>query len=398
MTAVLWVAPSYPWLEDPVGGVFHQTQARALARLGVDVTVASPVPVAPWPLRRLHPRWGRYARAPQRAVDEGVSVIRPRYLNLPGQPSRARPDRLMARAVRREREALSKAKVIHGHSAVAGLAAWRLAREAGLPYVLTFHGGDINEWPDLYPERLQDLRSAVRGASAVLAVSRSLADRIQDLTGVAATHLPLGSDHRAIASLVMPKAEARRALGIPDDRIVVLFVGYLIPRKGVRELATAVLDVGDPFLGIFVGGGPEAGQGTQDRRAAGLLDYRGQQTHDTVIRYMSAADVLVLPSYSEGLPTVLVEAGSVGVPIIASAVDGIPELLGGDRGTLLPEISPAAISSALKTFRHGGDDAMEAAARLRRHVLEAYDVDRNAAVLAGCYDAVMAPPHRWALA
>jgi teichuronic acid biosynthesis glycosyltransferase TuaC len=100
---------------------------------------------------------------------------------------------------------------------------------------------------------------------------------------------------------------------------------------------------------------------------------------------MSAADVLVLPSYSEGLPTVLVEAGSLRLPVIASSVGGIPELLGGDRGTMLDEISAGSIAAALRGFADHRPEAGRAAERLRDLVLDDYDVDRNAARLAECY-------------
>lgn len=387
MTDTLWITPGYPWRDEPAVGVFYRTQARALARLGRSVTVCAPTPWAPWPLPLVRPRWRLHADAPYAADDGDVTVLRPRYLNAPGEPTWARPDRLIARAAWRSRKAWAGAQVIHGHFSTTGLAAWRLAERAGLPFILTFHGSDMNSWPDEHPERLGDLRAAVRDASVVIAVSAALADRIGDVTGVEAVHLPLGSDHRALRASAMPRAEARQLLGLPDDRVVVLFVGNLKRTKGVRELADALLDLGDPFLGVFVGGGPEAGYGSDDPRAQGRLSYVGARPHEEVIRYLSAADVLVLPSYAEGLPTVLVEAGSLGVPVIASAVGGVPELLGDDRGTTLPEVSAGSIASALTGFVTDRDGAEAAARRLGDLVVDAYDVDRNAARLVEYYRA-----------
>ncbi len=387
MTDTLWITPGYPWRDDPAVGVFYRTQALALARLGRSVTVCAPIPLAPWPLPRLRPRWRLHANAPSVADDGEVRVLRPRYPNIPGEPTWALPDRLIARAVWRSRLGWTGAQVIHGHFSVTGLAAWRLAKRARLPFILTFHGSDMNSWPDEHPERLADLRTAVREASVVIAVSAALGDRIRDVTGVSAVHLPLGSDHRALRAKALPRAEARRRLGLPADRIVVLFVGNLKPTKGIRELADALLRLGDPFLGVLVGGGAEAHYGSDGSGAEGRLSYVGPRPHDDVVLYMSAADVLVLPSYGEGLPTVLVEAGSLGLPVIASAVGGIPELLGADRGTILPEVSAGSIAAALDGFRADRDAADAAAKRLGEHVVDAYDVDRNAAVLVDHYRA-----------
>ena len=127
---------------------------------------------------------------------------------------------------------------------------------------------------------------------------------------------------------MIPRRAARDLLKLPHDRVIALYVGNLKQAKGVRLLADAILDLGAPFLGVFIGGGSEEGYGSQDLRGPALLDYRGARPHAEIVRYMSAADVLVLPSYSEGLPTVIVEAGSVGLPVIASRVGGIPELIG----------------------------------------------------------------------
>ncbi len=385
MTDVVWVVGAYPWGGQPMGGVFHQTQARALARQGVDVTVACPTPLATWPLPRLKARWRLRAAAPRDAFDEGVRVVRPRYLGVPREPRWAFPDRQIARAAWRARDAWTGARLIHGHWAVTGLAAWRLARRTGLPFVLTFHGSDLDIWPDENPHRMADLRTAAREARAVIAVSEALALRVRALTGVNAIHLPLGSDHRSLATLALPRDVARGKLDLVDDRVIVLFVGNLIADKGVRELVDAILPRCDRFLGVLVGEGPERDYGSADRRAASCLRYPGLVPHDTVAGYMSAADVLVLPSYHEGLGIVLVEAGSLGLPVIASTVGGIPGLVGADRGALLDEVSPAAIGAALDEFELRRPAASAAAARLRALVLAEHDVDTNAGKLLEIY-------------
>ncbi len=391
MTDALWITPDYPWDRETVGGVFYQTQARALARSGVAVTVVSPTPWAPWPLR-IHPRWRRYADTPDAGRDQGVEVVRARYPALPGEPRWAIPDRLMARATMGVRGAWRGARLVHGHSAVTGLAAWRVAARTGLPLALTFHGSDLNTWPERNPGSVPNLRAAIRAASLVIAVSPALAERVETLAGVEASVLPLGSDHASIAGSAIPRGEARQALDLIDDRIVVLFVGNLVDAKGVRELADAIRPMGDRFLAVFVGDGPMVGYGRDDPEGERSLQYRGAVAHRLVATYMCAADVLVLPSRGEGLPTVLVEAGSVGLPVIASAVGGIPGLIGDQRGTILPDVSSDSIVAALTSFERDRSMAAAMGLRLRDYVRREHDVDINAERLRELYHSVSSAP------
>ena len=84
-------------------------------------------------------------------------------------------------------------------------------------------------------------------------------------------------------------------------------------------------------------------------------------------------------------PFALVLRSTEASPVIASAVGGIPELLGVDRGTILPQVTASSVAAALKAFVANRTEADAAAVRLRRHVLESYDVDRNASKLLDCY-------------
>ena len=109
---------------------------------------------------------------------------------------------------------------------------------------------------------------------------------------------------------------------------------------------------------------------------------------------MCAVDVLVLPASREGLPTVLVEAGSIGLPVIASPVGGIPDLLALGRGSLLASPSAAHIEEALRAFCANRASAAAAAIRLRAHVEADYEAATNAARLADAYAAIGASrPH-----
>ncbi len=385
---VMWLVPNYPWADDHVSGIFYRTQAMALARAGVELTVVAPTPWAPWPINRLQPRWDRYRRAPRVESTDGVTILRPRYPAPPQDLRVLAPDRAVASAAWRVRRAWRGAGLIHGHFSVAGIAAGRVARRAGVPYVLTMHGDDVNTWPDDRPEWRAPLIAALRGASAVISVSQALAGRVHQLAGVRATPLPLGIDHDAFRRASHGAREmVRQALAIPPTALVAVFIGNLQIAKGIHEFVEGVELAGGPVVGWVIGDGPE--RRSLEERSGDQIRWLGSLPNADVARHLAAADVLVLPSHGEGLPTVVVEAGSLGRAVIASRVGGIPELLEGGRGILLDEISPQAVSRALRHLVADPSVAEVTGDALRGHVEEHYDVDRNGLRLAEIYRAVV---------
>ena len=383
---VLFLLTDYPSATQPVPGMFHRTQAEALVRGGTEVEVVAPLPRVPPGFRFLAKHWREYSEVPMAYWLGPVHVRRPRYLHWPLRNQLgAEADRAFARAA--AAAVTQTPHVIHAHFAYPpGLAALSLRKRWGVPSVLTLHGSDVNWFPRVNETCRRRFVDAVTGADEVIAVSEALAAATHRLTGRKPRVAPIGistARHRA----GHPKSVAREILSFPRAAKMVLYVGKLSKAKGVMELATAVSTLvaeGDDVLGIFVGSGPLRRAIRENRGCVSV----GVEPNERIPLYMAAADVFVLPSHSEGMPTVLVEAGAAGLPVVASRVGGIPEFLGQDRGLLIDPGSSTEIHDAIRATLGDRNGAMLRAERLRRHVQENYDADANAVRLTHLYRAV----------
>ncbi|MGJ4729115.1 glycosyltransferase family 4 protein [Luteimonas sp. SDU101] len=241
----------------------------------------------------------------------------------------------------------------------------RLARRLGLPYVVKVHGSDLNVQAE-QPLHRPQIASALRGARAVIAVSDALAGKARAL-GVDADRVHLlynGVD----AARFRPgdRAAARRVLELPDDGPLLLYVGNLKPAKGCVDLLEAfpaVLAHHPRARLAFVGSG--AADGTLSRRAQqlGIADrvlLAGARPHDQLPAWMQAADLLSLPSHNEGVPNVVLEAMACGLPVVATRVGGIPEVLPEQAGILVPPHDHEALGRALSDAlqRHWSREAI----------------------------------------
>lgn len=218
-------------------------------------------------------------------------------------------------------------------------------------------------------------RLFLRGADAVVPVSHGVAD---DLARTLA--LPPGKLHVIYNPVVSPVllAMARRDvthpwLGDREERRykTVLAVGRLVPQKAFDVLLRAFhrLPRRDEFRLVIVGDGVEAGNLQALALSLGLsnhVDFVGYDTNP--YRFMSRADLFVLSSNWEGLPTVLIEAMACGCPVVATDCPyGPAEILNhGQFGTLVPMADPDALAAAIVAVLAPGDSGVDRAAPRRR--------------------------------
>jgi len=381
---LLLLSPDFPSEVNPSACIFVQTQALELQRLGAQVDVYAPIPMVLPGMTRLRPAWRAYTQIPAYYAVGGVQVHRPRYLAFPGENFWGWPHRFKAYSLPPDRYDLIHAHFAHPEGT---LGLW-LRRRLRRPLVVTLHGDDANTYPYQSPRYMRYFRRVLAQADLILAVSEAIRARVQPLTPCPVI------THRVGLQLpprqTRPDKKALRAgLGLPQDKFLLLFVGTLWKYKGVLELLEALRQLDDEnVLAVFIGEGPLRERLVSTSRTA--VYALGQQPNPVVRAHMAAADALILPSYREGLPTVVVEAGAAGLPVIASKQGGIPELIGPETGFLLQEISPAAILTALAELRRNPIQAQARAERLQAHIYRYYDASQNAQTLLGYYQGLVA--------
>jgi glycosyltransferase involved in cell wall biosynthesis len=251
-----------------------------------------------------------------------------------------------------------------------------LVRAAGLdrgaPWVAFHHG---YTWPDLRARAYNQLdRWSLRAARRVLTVSEPFR---RELIGRGVAPERIEVVHNAIdpqwgrRDKNPEAAEALRAkLGIGPEKRVVLIVGRLSSEKDHRTLIEAMRRLPEAHL-VIVGDGPERPRIEAAVRALGLagaVTLTGQIP--SAEPYYGIADICVLSSLSEGSPNALLEAMAAGVPVAATAVGGVPEMVSHNESALL--IQPGdcqALTSAMAALLADGGLARRLAANARRLVL-----------------------------
>lgn len=278
-----------------------------------------------------------------------------------------RPLVLPPRAYRAERRALrrlfadERPDVVHSHGYHTDVVAGDVARRAGAATVSTAHGFTRGPWRNRLYEHLD--RLALRRFDGVAAVSQPLADELRR-AGVPPDRLHVVANAWSSISTPLDRAAARSELGVRDDRFVIGWVGRMTHEKGLDVLVDAVALLPDIAVTVCaIGAGPErAGQEARAAAAAIGDRFRWPGLVREAGRYFRAFDLLVLSSRTEGVPMVVLEAMAAGVPIVASAVGGIPHVLSAREALLVPPDRPDALAAAVRSVVHDRGAAASRAA------------------------------------
>ena len=338
----------YPW--DPTRGMFNQQQFDRLAQR-VELTVLVAVP---WTDAIQRPRayWTARRDARQRwpYVDYFV------FWYLPG----------VAQALHAVFFFLSLALqrpvrlFVHRYQALIGswgfpdaVATSLIGRLRGTPVLMKFHGTDVNDYLNVPSKRWQIIK-AVQNSHAVMCASAALGARLVQ-AGAASQRISVIYNGVDSARFFPMRSTANReVLGLPDDAKLLLFIGNLKPSKGCVDLLDAFIHVAatQPQLHlVFIGDGAARGTLTQRAASRGLtarVHLVGKIEHPHLPAWFAACDLFCLPSHNEGVPNVVLEAMACGVPVLATQVGGIPEVVPDFAGVLVPAQDSPALQAALR--------------------------------------------------
>lgn len=379
----------FPSTACPNHGRFIYHHVKALVEAGLDVRVLQPVPWAPWFLGD-KPKWRDYRSTRSESGYKEVEVTRLSYPHPPSGRLTALGSITLMPSLTMTLLQVKRSfdfEIVHAHSVTPdGFAGVIGGRLVGVPVVVSARGSDIHSYP--FRNRLTKFtaRFAITRCDHLVCVSSALARQAHDLVSshAATTVIYNGVDTDRFAPLGL-KAEFRRQLGLPESNVVLLSVGALASEKGIPELIEAfnVLSINRPGARLVViGDGPLRAEieelavrlGCHERVAL-----PGAVTDKEVAGYMQAADVLVHPSHAEGLPNVVLEAMACGLPVVASNVGGIPEVVVPDEtGLLVPPQDAPALVRALEELLADNDLALAMGNAGRQRVMKRHCWKRNA--------------------
>jgi glycosyltransferase involved in cell wall biosynthesis len=345
-------------VSEPYRGLDNATLLHALGS-SFEIHALSPRPSLPWVRQTwlarpedasLNPRWVRSAYLPK--IGGAVNHL------------------LMAASLHREFEQSLRAFNL---DAILGswifpdcCAALRLAHKR-VALVAVAQGTDVHQYLRM-PARRRAILKHLPDAAAVITRSRDLS-RLLEAAGFPAEKLHTVYNGVCLDTfLPRDQAAARREAALAPEGAILLFVGNFYEVKDPQFLIRAFAQLKDGATRLVMAGGGPLEQAC--RELAGRLNvaqrvlFAGRRSPREIARLMNCADLLVLPSRNEGVPNVILEAFASGLPVVASRVGGIPEVMDNDLlGSLFSPGDEGALASTIERRLAAPRDT----AAIRRH-------------------------------
>lgn len=346
----------YPSSVRPVHGIFVETRLRELLKSGqVETQVVAPVP---WfPLKHsIFGGYGRMAATPRFEERNGIRIHHPRYFLPPKVGQNIAPSVLAAGALPTIRKLIRDGfdfDLIDAHFYYPdGVAASIIAEKLGKPFVCTARGSDINLYrKHRVPNR--KLREAFAKAAANIGVCNDLVKQMIELGADPSCALAIRNGVDLQRFFPVDRSEARAKVGIAHEGLLLLSVGHLVELKGHHLAIRLLTQLPNARLAI-VGAGPLLGKLKADVASLGLVGrviFAGQQPNESLVNWFSAADVLVLASSREGWANVLLESMACGTPVVATTVNGTPEVVASpEAGRLAASRDVESLGGALRSL------------------------------------------------
>ncbi len=400
---ILVVSNMFPSDVRPHAGTFVFEQAKALAKRGHQVLTLVPVQYVP-PFLMHIPKYKELASIPEWEKRGGLLIHRVRYPALKGWAGSVSDAYMQFAPIVKETYRLNKKKRIDavvGHVfGKSALAAAFAANATGIPCVSIGHGSEIRLLSERGKLALWNLRLNAKLTDAAIVVSKDLKVRLLEyagdlLSGKRVEVVYSGVDAESINELPT-KDVARSMFGLPENAPIVLFVGRIEKKKGAHDLVSAFGKIKEknPSARLIMIGElkePNILSGNEDG-----IEYKGTMPHSKVLLYYRAADVFVLPSYTEGVPVSMLEAMGTGCPVVTTAVGGIPEIVHhpsakGQTAVIVDIANPDMLASEITKLLMDKELANKLATNARSLVLSEFLWDKNAERLEEILQGIVTP-------
>lgn len=277
-----------------------------------------------------------------------------------------RMKRHLARSIRRG------SKVVHiaasgSFAVIRDIVLLRYARRRGVATVYHLHFGRVSDIQRRNTWEWRALHLAISLSSVTLAIDRTTFEALSTVV-----------DPERLAYVPNPiEMESLPRAGTPEHHRV-MFLGWLIPSKGVSELLEAwgrfYSEHPDWTLQLVGPVDPDTRSRLESTYSLAGVDMCGEQDHAKAMRTLSECSIFILPSYSEGFPYALLEAMALGKAAIATRVGSIPDMLAGECGVLVDPHSWEDILQALEQFANDPEKRTQCGRRAQAKAREEYDL------------------------
>lgn len=345
---VLIITRSFPTKYNPVAAIWLLNQLEELKKF-CNIKVIFSYAYVP-KIKFLNPYY-RFSQVPYKEKIKGILVYHPKYFMIPRIFFKLRLLHVYL-TIENFFSYISSKKIVdriieswnpdivHIHGSLSeSLLSIRIKKKYKKPLLITTHGEDITLYSKKFPSKYLT-KLTLRQSDEIICVSEFLKNEICDMGISKKFHIiPMGVDIRKFNS--KNKLRVREKLKLPKNKKIILFVGHLVERKGVKYLIKAMESIVKKhknFLCYIVGGGyleNDLKKLTRELQLDSSIIFLGAKKHNETAQYMNACDIFVLPSLNEGLPIVLCEALACGKPIVATRVAGTPEIVNEDVGFLV---------------------------------------------------------------
>jgi glycosyltransferase involved in cell wall biosynthesis len=243
------------------------------------------------------------------------------------------------------------------------------------------------------------IRSSMGSGQRLVTVSQashdSLPPALRSRAQVVVHGVDLSRSGDLVAQRVAVRSSVRQEFGVGESEILFVIVANLRPEKGydvLLEATSMLLDQGVPIRIVAAGTGPLSESLVQAHRDLGLGDhfqFLGQRSD--AMRLLAGADAFVLPSRQEGLPVVLMEATSVGLPIVASDIGGVPQILtDGVDSLIVPPEDPVALAKAMSRLAVDPELRAELGRRAKERSVM-FDITGASRAIGDLYETIVRP-------